>query len=119
MANLATAREYLVVHQNNFTPDKQPKDTYGGHFHCSGDGPGARVWSDGPDLVDNKGKVSAVRSIRSFEGAWRTNYGHSFLDSIQNGVRRLALAELLTLWGRLNGDIVWQVGPDGELTAVD
>jgi hypothetical protein len=118
-ANQAAARMFLVTHQNNVTPDKQPKDTYGGHFHCDGDGPGARVWSDGPDLLDNKGKISVVRRIRSFEAAWQTNFGDSFLDSIQNGVRSVALAELVTLWGRLNGDIVWQVGTDGQLTAIE
>jgi hypothetical protein len=70
-------------------------------------------------LLDNKGKISVVRRIRSFEAAWQTNFGDSFLDSIQNGVRSVALAELVTLWGRLNGDIVWQVGTDGQLTAIE
>ena len=119
MTNQAAAREYLASRQYNAAAGKEPKDTYGGVFHSETSGAIERVWSDGPDMKDDKGKVSVVRRVRSFEAAWQTNYGHSFLDTIQNGVRRLALVELVTLWGQLRGDIVWQVGPDGELTAIE
>lgn len=119
MANQMAAREYLASREYSAAAEKEPKDTYGGVFHSDTNGAIGRVWSDGPDMKDDKGKVSVVRSARSFEAAWQTNYGHSFLDTIQNDVRRLALVELVTLWGQLRGDIVWQVGRDGKLTAAE
>ena len=95
------------------------RDYYGGKFHMGGTGTETRVWSDGPDQKNGGGKVSVAKDLKSFEAAWETLYLPSFIESGQNCVRRLALAELLHVWGCFHGDIVWTVQTNGTLKVVN
>jgi hypothetical protein len=118
LANIAincSASEHFIAEDNGL----ELKDTYGGQFHVVRSGAKTRVWSDGPDLKDDEGKVSVVESLISFEHAWQTVYGSTLLEKGQAAIRKLAIYELVGIWGQFKGDIVWNVRADETLTAVE
>lgn len=117
-ANEHALREFFALQQARAARQNVRTDTYGGRFHHGSTGDVVRVWSDGPDLRDDEGQFSVLYLAMRFEEPWNSNCGHTILDKIQNGVRRLALAELLHIWGALQGDLVWEMDSEGNLAPV-
>lgn len=118
-ANHRYASMYLAASPDNAKEASSIKDTYGGRFHGAVQNGQGRVWSDGPNGKDDGGTTSAVSTIRTFEAGFQTNYGESFLDSMEAMARQTALWEHTFVWGRFNGDIVWQADGHGGLNPVE
>lgn len=116
-ANHHYANMYLAASGAKAEQASNIKDTYGGRFH--GSAQNGRVWSDGPNRRDDGGTRSVVSTIRTFEAGFRTNYGESFLDSVKALVRQTALWEHISVWGRFDGDIVWEADGHGGLSPVE
>jgi len=103
VASLVRAR--LLDENDRFD---EARDLWGGRYHLKELGEGALlVWSEGPDRENNHGKIQVAGRLFSFERAFEPCFRQPYAGW-QQFLRRVALWEVTSIWGRLEGDIVWE-----------
>ena len=98
--------------------EREPLPTvgfWGGRYHFRGSvTAGLVVWCDGPDGDNDNADRRVGRELCSFErtiGPWFRYPCPPWRRSL----RKIALWEVMRVWGRFDGDVVWEGSPDGGL----